>query len=73
MTMTTAHQWQAATTLPVNNEQIQDMLVSAARGETPGFELPADTEIDVITVSCGKCMRLFEDAKDEPCVPVPMP
>ncbi|GAA2411109.1 hypothetical protein GCM10010404_81280 [Nonomuraea africana] len=70
---TTTHQWQASTVLQVSTEQIQDMLANAALGEAPAIELPAGTEIDVLTVNCRACMRLFEDAADEPCTPVPMP
>ncbi|MFC4114002.1 hypothetical protein [Nonomuraea zeae] len=72
---TNTHQWQAATTFKVRvaAEQIQDMIVAGALGETPVVQTGPIWSDDVIAVNCRRCMRLFADAADEPCIPVPMP
>ncbi|MEU4574210.1 hypothetical protein [Nonomuraea sp. NPDC023979] len=76
---TSAHAWQAATT-PIRTfnpgegvEKPQDMLRYTARDNTNLMQAAATGRADVITVNCARCMRLFEDAENEPCIPVPMP
>ncbi|WP_043636963.1 hypothetical protein [Nonomuraea candida] len=65
-----AHEWQAATYVPVTAEQLQSMTVTSAGGATPQFELPAGTELDVIAVNCRRCMRPFAEASEQPCIAV---
>ncbi|MFB4292268.1 hypothetical protein ACBI99_31820 [Nonomuraea sp. ATR24] len=49
------------------------MLRYTARDNTNLMQAAATGRADVITVNCARYMRLFEDAENEPCIPVPMP
>lgn len=70
---TSAHEWAVGSLVHLTRDQEQDLLVADIRGEAPRIALLPGAEVDPIILSCLQCMRPYDTAANEPCIPVPMP